>query len=137
MVNAYNQIDENGWTGKPTFASHVKLTSKKPVMNLEEIEHHLQNVHCGGGRMKLDFVDTSSARDAFHSCHDEDGGLVITSHNLCNSDGERAVYRYVYARPSLITYSRLTGLMMFPSPTTEKHSSCQSPSLSGKTPLIE
>jgi hypothetical protein len=62
-------------------------------MVLEEIEHYLQDVRCEQGQMKLSFVDSSSARDALHSCHGEDGGLVITSHDSCNVEGERAVYR--------------------------------------------
>jgi hypothetical protein len=76
-----------------TFASQVNVKSHKPVLNLEEIEHHLADVNCKAGKMTLDFVDTSSARDAFHSCHGDDGGLIVTSHYSCNTEGERAVYR--------------------------------------------
>jgi hypothetical protein len=44
--------------------------------------------------MKLSFVDTSSARDAYHaSCEQKKGGgLVVTSHEGCNDEGERKVY---------------------------------------------
>lgn len=62
-------------------------------MNLEEVEHFLQDVECTEGKMSLSFVDKVSARDAFHSFHNEHGGLVITSHESCNKEGERAVYR--------------------------------------------
>ncbi|KAF2031012.1 hypothetical protein EK21DRAFT_64355 [Setomelanomma holmii] len=62
-------------------------------MALEEIEHHLQDVQCEDGILRMGFVDKSSARDAFHSCHGENGGLVVTSHESCNDDGQRAVYR--------------------------------------------
>ncbi|KAF9696639.1 hypothetical protein EKO04_005347 [Ascochyta lentis] len=88
--------NENGWNGRETFASSVKVGSKKPILNLEEIEHHLQDVQCGDDRMKLHFVDASSARDARAACHGGHGGLgglIITSHESCNRDGERAVYR--------------------------------------------
>jgi hypothetical protein len=85
--------EENGWGGKSTFASQVKVNSQKPVLNLEEVEHHLQDVQCEDGLMKLSFVDTSSARDAYFSCYEKNGGLVITSHDSCNDEGERAVYR--------------------------------------------
>ncbi|UPX09699.1 uncharacterized protein EKO05_0000383 [Ascochyta rabiei] len=88
--------DENGWSGRETFASSVKIGSKKPILNLEEIEHHLQDVQCGDQRMRLHFVDASSARDARAACHGGHGGLgglIITSHEGCNKDGERAVYR--------------------------------------------
>ncbi|KAH7091331.1 hypothetical protein FB567DRAFT_436284 [Paraphoma chrysanthemicola] len=40
----------------------------------------------------MSFVDKSSARDAFHSCHGETGALIVTSHDSCNEEGERAVY---------------------------------------------
>jgi len=90
-----NQVpDENIWRGVQTFASQVKVNSHKPVLNLEEVEHHLRGVQCGQGTMHLKFVDTVSARDAFFSCRGDDGGLIITSHDSCNIEGERAVYRY-------------------------------------------
>ncbi|KAJ4347784.1 hypothetical protein N0V95_005131, partial [Ascochyta clinopodiicola] len=94
--SAQPRDDKNGWNGKETFASSVKVGSKKPILNLEEIEHHLQDVQCGDQRMKLHFVDVSSARDARAASlggHGGLGGLVITSHESCNKDGERAVYR--------------------------------------------
>jgi hypothetical protein len=93
QICANKQTEENGWAGTQTFASQVKVNSKKPVLNLEEVEHYLQDVQCGDGKLKLSFVDTSSARDAYFSCHDKNGGLVITSHDSCNVEGERAVYR--------------------------------------------
>jgi hypothetical protein len=68
----------------------------KPILNLEEIEHHLQDVQCSDGMMKLYFTDASTARDARaagHGGHGGMGGLIITSHHSCNKEGERAVYR--------------------------------------------
>ena len=47
--------------------------------------------------MMLHFVDASSAHDARIACHGGHGGmggLIITSHEGCNKDGERSVYRY-------------------------------------------
>ncbi len=72
--------------------SQIKVGSQKPILNLEEIEHHLQDVECGDGTMKLHFVDAVSARDARFACHSEKGGLVVTSHETCNSEGKRTVY---------------------------------------------
>ncbi|KAF2787583.1 hypothetical protein K505DRAFT_257392 [Melanomma pulvis-pyrius CBS 109.77] len=43
--------------------------------------------------MKLHFVDMVSARDAKASCFGEKGGRIITSHEGCNKEGERAVYK--------------------------------------------
>ena len=68
----------------------------KPILNLEEIEHHLQDVQCSDGKMKLHFRDAATARDAKAACHGGHGGmggLIITSHDGCNRDGERAVYK--------------------------------------------
>jgi hypothetical protein len=93
QIHANTKTEENGWAGTQTFASQVKVSSRKPVLNLEEVEHYLQDVQCGDGKMKLSFVDSSSARDAYFSCHNRNGGLVITSHESCNVEGERAVYR--------------------------------------------
>ncbi|KAH7378275.1 hypothetical protein BKA66DRAFT_571703 [Pyrenochaeta sp. MPI-SDFR-AT-0127] len=84
---------ENAWNGESTFASQVKVRSQKPVFNLEEFEHHLQDAQCSDDILSLHFVDKSSARDARFACHGDNGGLVITSHESCNDEGERAVYR--------------------------------------------
>ncbi|KAJ4308075.1 hypothetical protein N0V94_009504, partial [Neodidymelliopsis sp. IMI 364377] len=91
--------EQNKWSDKDTFASSVKVRSKKPVLKLEDIEHHLQDVQCEGGRMQLQFTSPSLAQDARAAClggHGGTGGLVITSHESCNRDGERAVYKYTY-----------------------------------------
>jgi hypothetical protein len=90
--------EQNKWSDKDTFASSVKVRSKKPILNLEDIEHHLQDVQCENGRMQLQFTSPSSAQDARAAClggHGGTGGLVITSHESCNRDGERAVYKYL------------------------------------------
>ena len=62
------------------------------MFTLEEHEHHLKAIECGNDAMKLHFVDASSARDA-RAAYGEDGGLIITSHESCNDEGEREVYR--------------------------------------------
>lgn len=86
-------LGENGWNSDSTFASQIKVGSQRPILTLEEIEHHLEDVKCEDGKMKLHFVDTSSTRDARAACHGDAGGLIITSHESCNEDGERAVYQ--------------------------------------------
>ncbi|KAF1931913.1 uncharacterized protein M421DRAFT_406264 [Didymella exigua CBS 183.55] len=78
------------------FASTVKVASRRPILYLEEIEHFLRDVQCQDGRMMLHFVDAGSAQDARAACHGGHGGtggLIITSHQSCNRDGERAVYK--------------------------------------------
>lgn len=63
------------------------------MFNLEEHEHHLKSVECGEDAIKLHFVDASSARDARAASHHNGTGLIITSHEGCNAEGERSVYR--------------------------------------------
>jgi hypothetical protein len=86
-------IEENGWGGVQTFAAQVRVGSSMPIMNLEEVEHHLKDVRCEEGKMELSFVDMVAARDAYYACHEKNGGLIVTSHDSCNEEGERAVYR--------------------------------------------
>jgi hypothetical protein len=85
-------VEEHSRKGKSIFASQLKVTAKKPIVVLEEIEHHLTGVHCESGMMKLGFVDTESAIDAGAASRGTNGGLIITSHESCNEEGERAVY---------------------------------------------
>ena len=87
---------DKGHQSLETFASTVKVSSKKPILQLEEIEDFLQDVRCQDGRLMLRFVDADSARDARAACHDGHGGtggLIITSHESCNRENERAVYK--------------------------------------------
>lgn len=80
------------YDGHSIFASNLKVASKKPVLNLEDIEHHLEDVQCVNGKINLKFADTSSAIDARLACHGPEGGIVVTSHLGCNPEGERSVY---------------------------------------------
>ncbi|KAF2195535.1 hypothetical protein K469DRAFT_722749 [Zopfia rhizophila CBS 207.26] len=84
---------ENGWQSHEIFASQVRVESEAPILNLEDIEHHLNDVQCSESAMKLKFVSTVSARDAKHACSHKDGGFIITSHSSCNEEGERSVYK--------------------------------------------
>jgi hypothetical protein len=127
------RVEENGWSGVSTFASQVKVGSQKPILNLEEVEHHLQDVRCGDGKMEVSFVDKVSARDTYHACHESDGGLVITSHDSCNVEGERAVYKYDRTTSIVTLVLIFSGYMMYPLQTTEKRSSSTSLRLHGKT----
>lgn len=86
-------VEEHSQKGNSIFASQLKVTAKKPILTLEDIEHHLTGVHCDGGMMKLGFVDKESANDAGEACRGANGGLIITSHESCNEEGERAVYK--------------------------------------------
>ncbi|ORX93719.1 hypothetical protein BCR34DRAFT_669805 [Clohesyomyces aquaticus] len=73
---------ENGWGSSSIFASSVRVNSKAPIFNLKEHEHYLQDIRY-----------LVSTRDARHACHGESRGFIITSHETCNVDGERAVYK--------------------------------------------
>ncbi|KAF9733418.1 hypothetical protein PMIN01_09101 [Paraphaeosphaeria minitans] len=80
------------YNGHSIFASNLKVASKKPILNLEDIEHHLEDVKCVDGKITLKFADTSSAIDARLACHGSEGGIIVTSHLGCNPAGERSVY---------------------------------------------
>ncbi|KAF2640096.1 hypothetical protein P280DRAFT_507661 [Massarina eburnea CBS 473.64] len=83
---------ESGYYHKNVFASQVKVASKKPILNLEEIEHHLSDVRCSDDKMTLSFRDPKTARDAKAAAHGTHGGLIISAHEGCNPEGERTVY---------------------------------------------
>jgi hypothetical protein len=82
--------DANDWNGKRIFQSRVKVSSENPIFHIEQHEHHVEEVRCADGMMHIRFVDSVSARDAMEACS---GGTVITSHESCNVEGERSVYK--------------------------------------------
>jgi hypothetical protein len=73
--------------------------------------------------MKLSFVDVSSARDAYYaSCeHEKGGGLVVTSHEGCNREGERSVYKYAVGFSKIGLILTLSGSTTSLSRTMAKH----------------
>ncbi|KAF2445959.1 hypothetical protein P171DRAFT_277068 [Karstenula rhodostoma CBS 690.94] len=91
-VSTHKITEPTRYNGHSIFASQLKVASKKPILNLEDIEHHLEDVQCVDGKVTLKFADTSSAIDARLACHGPEGGIVVTSHLGCNPEGERSVY---------------------------------------------
>jgi hypothetical protein len=91
-VATYKTTEPTRYNGHSIFASQLKVASKKPILNLEDIEHHLEDVQCVNGKVTLKFTDTSSAIDARLACHGPEGGIIVTSHVGCNPEGERSVY---------------------------------------------
>lgn len=79
---------------QPPLGAHVSLTSAKPSLVLEEIEHLLSEIHCEDDYLYLGIEPSSfvEVRRVFDS-HSE--VLVITSHETCNDRGSRLPYMYV------------------------------------------
>jgi hypothetical protein len=76
------------------FGASVRLESDFPVLNLEDFDHLLESVHCseGGQKMDLVFKHDESLKKAKRELVEFDGGMIITSHQTCNEDGERLPY---------------------------------------------
>ena len=75
-------------------AAQVELEGNSHSLLLEELDHMLEEVYCGGGRLDVTFSSQyfSHARQKIETYSDL---LIITSHYGCNDAGSRLPYKYV------------------------------------------
>jgi len=75
------------------FAARVRMSAKLPTVVLEEIEHHIDAIMCFDSSILLQFADFESMDLTYGEFSQTGEFLVITSHEGCNSDGERLAYK--------------------------------------------
>jgi hypothetical protein len=91
---------ENG-NGDTTYIAQVHVKSTQPILVVEEFEHLLHNVYCSDASVTLTFVSgldwdtTTAALDELVLGH------LVTSHEGCNLEDERATFRYVQEEPTM------------------------------------
>jgi hypothetical protein len=73
----------------PVFFSKVHVESSRPLLLLEQIEHHLENILCDASTIELEFSTTYSYTMAKDLVSHLVGSYVITSHDGCNNEGTR------------------------------------------------
>lgn len=85
---------ENIHDGARRFVSKLHYVSPFPVIELENLEHLTEDIECKESESRIDLkfrrdMHGADVRDAF-----KDGpGYIITSHEGCNEEGERALYK--------------------------------------------
>ena len=74
-------------------AAQVHFSTRLPTLTLEDIDHHLEYISCSPASILLGFVTTSVKQAALEEFQNTGAFYLITSHEVCNNDGERNVYR--------------------------------------------
>lgn len=75
------------------FEASVSVKSSEPILVLEDLDSYLQSVICSKSEITLHFA-SPAALDIFHDAvRFDDSFLIVTSHDTCNSDGNRATYK--------------------------------------------
>jgi hypothetical protein len=75
------------------FEASVSVKSSKPILVLEDLDSYLQSVICSKSEITLHFA-SPAALDIFRDAvRFDDSFLIVTSHDTCNSDGNRATYK--------------------------------------------
>lgn len=69
----------------------MSLSSERPTLVLEEIEHLIDEVHCESGTVQLKFISGHFER-ARATLESYSTFLIVTSHYGCNEEGSRAPY---------------------------------------------
>jgi hypothetical protein len=75
------------------FAARVRMSANLPTVVLEEIEHHIDAITCFDSSILLHFADFDSMDLTYGEFSQSGEFLLITSHDGCNSDGERLAYK--------------------------------------------
>lgn len=82
-----------GSDGSETAVMTVHIESQKPFLVLEDNENLFEQVSCQGPMMRLKFVSEEIFEESKDNLRSLVGSHVVSSHDGCNSDGARDVYR--------------------------------------------
>lgn len=75
------------------FAASLSVKSREPLLVVEDLENELKDVVCSASQISL-FFNAPGGFDAVKEAFKLNGSfIVVTSHDGCNLDGERATYR--------------------------------------------
>ena len=79
---------------KDPFAAHVALSSWRPSLVLEEVDHLLDEVHCEENTFQMT-VQQNFFDDICNALRSSPEILLVTSHESCNERGDRKPYMFV------------------------------------------
>jgi len=85
-------VDQNLDNIDSTFASTVRLSADRPILVLEEFEHSIKNLRCNPSGIDIAFASGSACAAAMAAWEKVGDAIVVTSHEGCNEDGERAIF---------------------------------------------
>ncbi|KAL2002795.1 hypothetical protein VTN02DRAFT_5897 [Thermoascus thermophilus] len=74
------------------FTATLAVKSHSPILVLEELENALENVLCSESQISLVFDSIENVYAIRKEIGTSSSFVVVTSHNGCNSEGERATY---------------------------------------------
>ncbi|EAW11621.1 putative GPI anchored protein [Aspergillus clavatus NRRL 1] len=80
-------------TAESVFATTLSVKSKWPILSLEELDHHLEDVTCSESHIEMFFASIEQFQSTQQELERTTELIVVTSHRGCNSDGERSAYR--------------------------------------------
>jgi uncharacterized protein DUF7029 len=85
----------NDASGDTLSVATLTVTSRRPILVLEEIEGFLEDIVCHDAKMTIRFLSAKTLNAFRSEIEAASGFTVVTSHNGCNSDGERVTYQLV------------------------------------------
>ncbi|KAL2009720.1 hypothetical protein VTN00DRAFT_5527 [Thermoascus crustaceus] len=91
-VFEYIHEPENGHEDL-VFTATLVVKSLSPILVLEELESDLENILCSDSQISLVFDSIENVNAIRKVVGTSSGFVVVTSHNGCNSEGERATHQ--------------------------------------------
>jgi len=75
------------------FAARVRMSARLPTVVLEDMDDHFNDIVCAHSSIHLHFATEESMTLTYDELKGMDEFFVVTSHEGCNNDGERELYR--------------------------------------------
>ena len=73
-------------------AARIQMSANKPALALESLEDQIDSIECSVGEAHLSFATFEALQSVYMHFEGVPEFLLITSHDGCNVDGERAIY---------------------------------------------
>lgn len=85
-------LDVSLLRGESARFAKTSMSFKLPALALEDIERHVENIECSDSAIVLEFEDEQVLKQARRGWDELSEFIVVSSHQGCNGDGERAPY---------------------------------------------
>lgn len=73
------------------FSASIRMSAKRPTLQLEILEHHIDQIECSDDKIFLGFATAEALNEVYRHVEGVKGFFLITSHQSCDIEGERNV----------------------------------------------
>ncbi|OJJ33799.1 hypothetical protein ASPWEDRAFT_545139 [Aspergillus wentii DTO 134E9] len=95
---SFDYIHENDDNTETVFATTLNVESKQPILVLEDVEPWVEDISCSESQIRLAFSSFKDIETFYYSLDALRDFVIVTAHEGCDLDGERATHRVIGVR---------------------------------------